>query len=122
MADRVCILENAYYSVISPEGCAAILWKDRSAAAKAAEALKITAKHLLELGLVDEIIPEPLGGAHNDPRQTARTVKEHLLKHLEELPNFSCRRAAEAALRQVSRFRPLHRKDSPPAQKRPEAE
>ena len=53
------ILENAYYSVISPEGCAAILWKDRTAAARAAEALKITARHLLELGLVDEIVPEP---------------------------------------------------------------
>ena len=66
VADRVLILENAYYSVISPEGCAAILWKDRSAAPKAAEALKITAKNLLELKLVDEIIPEPLGGAHTD--------------------------------------------------------
>ena len=65
VADRVLILENAYYSVISPEGCAAILWKDRSAAPMAAEALKITAKDLRELGLVDEIVPEPLGGAHN---------------------------------------------------------
>ena len=62
LCDRVLILENAYYSVISPEGCAAILWKDRSAAPKAAEALKITANHLKELGLVDEIIKEPLGG------------------------------------------------------------
>jgi acetyl-CoA carboxylase carboxyl transferase subunit alpha len=66
VADRVLILENAYYSVISPEGCAAILWKDRTAAAKAAAALRITAKDLLELGLVDEIVPEPLGGAHTD--------------------------------------------------------
>src|SRR5580765_8193756 len=66
VADRVLILENAYYSVISPEGCAAILWKDRSAAGKAADALKITAKDLIELGLADETIPEPLGGAHND--------------------------------------------------------
>src|SRR5579864_3671433 len=64
IADRVLILENAYYSVISPEGCAAILWKDRAAAAKAAEALKITAKHLHGLQLVDEVVPEPLGGAH----------------------------------------------------------
>src|SRR6266480_1102369 len=85
VADRVLILENAYYSVISPEGCAAIIWKDRSASAKAAEALKITAKDLLELGLVDEIIPEPLGGAHNDTAKTAETVKACLLKHLEEL-------------------------------------
>ena len=85
VADRVLILENAYYSVISPEGCAAILWKDRSAASKAAEALKITAKHLLELGLVDEIVPEPLGGAHTNPAQTAETLRDCLLKHLEHL-------------------------------------
>ena len=85
VADRVLILENAYYSVISPEGCAAILWKDRSAAGKAAQALKITAKDLLELKLVDEIVPEPLGGAHTDAEKTAATLKEHLLKHLDEL-------------------------------------
>src|SRR5437867_3679074 len=85
VADRVLILENAYYSVISPEGCAAILWKERAAAEKAAEALKITAKHLLELGLVDEIIPEPLGGAHTDPDKTAVMLRDALLKHLEAL-------------------------------------
>ncbi len=85
VADRVLILENAYYSVISPEGCAAILWKDRSAAPKAAEALKITARHLLELGLVDEVVPEPLGGAHTDPDATAEALKAALLKHLDEL-------------------------------------
>ena len=85
VADRVLILENAYYSVISPEGCAAILWKDRSASAKAAEALKITARDLLELGLVDEIVPEPLGGAHNDALLAAGNVKSALLKHLKEL-------------------------------------
>lgn len=85
VADRVLILENAYYSVISPEGCAAILWKDRSAAAKAAEALKITAKHLHELGLVDEIVPEPLGGAHTDPLAAARNLKTVLCKQLDGL-------------------------------------
>src|SRR5947208_7491749 len=89
VADRVLILENAYYSVISPEGCAAILWKDRAAAAKAAEALKITAKHLLELRLVDEIISEPLGGAHTDPDKTAVTVRDCLLKHLNQLLQLS---------------------------------
>jgi acetyl-CoA carboxylase carboxyl transferase subunit alpha len=89
VANRVLILENAYYSVISPEGCAAILWKDRAAAAKAAESLKITARDLLELGLVDEIIPEPLGGAHNDPDKTAQTLKAHLLNHLEQLEKMS---------------------------------
>src|SRR5437588_7296461 len=89
VADRVLILENAYYSVISPEGCAAILWKDRAAAAKAAEALKITAKHLLELGLVDEILPEPLGGAHNDGDKMAETLRDTLVKHLETLRRLS---------------------------------
>src|SRR6516164_7245492 len=78
IADRVLILENAYYSVISPEGCAAILWKDRSAAGKAAQALKITAKDLFELKLVDKIVPEPLGGAHYDADKTASILKEHL--------------------------------------------
>jgi acetyl-CoA carboxylase carboxyl transferase subunit alpha len=85
VADRVLIMENAYYSVISPEGCAAILWKDRAAAPKAAEALKISANDLLELGLVDEIIPEPLGGAHTDPPAAVALLKTHLLKHLEAL-------------------------------------
>src|SRR3989475_1031822 len=85
VADRVLVLENAYYSVISPEGCAAILWKDRAAAAKAAEALKITAKDLLGIGLVDEIVPEPLGGAHTDPDKTAEHLREGLLKHLTDL-------------------------------------
>lgn len=89
VADRVLIMENAYYSVISPEGCAAILWKDRAAAPQAAEALKISAKDLLELGLVDEIIPEPLGGAHTDHEAAAATLKIHLLKHLEELLKMS---------------------------------
>jgi acetyl-CoA carboxylase carboxyl transferase subunit alpha len=89
VADRVLLLENAYYSVISPEGCAAILWKDRAAAGKAAEALKITAKDLLELGLADEIVPEPLGGAHNDLAATAATLKQHLLANLEALQKSS---------------------------------
>ena len=89
VADRVLILENAYYSVISPEGCAAILWKERAAAEKAAAALKITAKDLLELGLVDEIVPEPLGGAHNDSKATSETLKQHLLKNLEALKQLS---------------------------------
>jgi acetyl-CoA carboxylase carboxyl transferase subunit alpha len=89
VADRVLIMENSYYSVISPEGCAAILWKDRTAAAKAAAALRITANDLLELGLVDEIIPEPLGGAHTDAIGTAAKLKIHLLKHLDEISRLS---------------------------------
>jgi acetyl-CoA carboxylase carboxyl transferase subunit alpha len=102
VADRVLILENAYYSVISPEGCAAILWKDRSAAPKAAEALKITARHLLELGLVDEIVPEPLGGAHANPEQTAAMLRTHLLKHLDELSQMP---PAERLQRRYAKFR-----------------
>lgn len=89
VADRVLILENAYYSVISPEGCAAILWKDRSAAARAAEALKITARHLHELRIVDEIIPEPLGGAHNDPAAMSETLRSVLLAHLTQVQAMS---------------------------------
>jgi acetyl-CoA carboxylase carboxyl transferase subunit alpha len=89
VADRVLILENAYYSVISPEGCAAILWKDRAAAPKAAEALKITAKHLLELRLADEVVPEPLGGAHNDLPATAHAIREVVLRNLEHLQKLS---------------------------------
>ena len=89
VANRVLILENAYYSVISPEGCAAILWKDRAAAPQAAEALKLTARHLLELGLVDEVVPEPLGGAHNDLETTAATLKGALLNHLESCLSLS---------------------------------
>ena len=102
VGDRMLIFENAYYSVISPEGCAAILWKDRSASAKAAEALKITAKDLLELGLVDEVIPEPLGGAHNDPGATAQTFKQHLLRHLETLLQIA---PADRLRQRYARFR-----------------
>ncbi|MCX6895342.1 MAG: acetyl-CoA carboxylase carboxyltransferase subunit alpha [Verrucomicrobia bacterium] len=102
VADRVLILENAYYSVISPEGCAAILWKDRKASAQAAEALKITAKDLLELKLVDEIIPEPLGGAHNDHPATAANLKDVILKHLAELQALP---TAERLQKRYAKFR-----------------
>lgn len=102
VTDRVLILENAYYSVISPEGCAAILWKDRSAASKAAEALKITAKDLLELKLVDEIVPEPLGGAHNDLAAISATLKTQLLAQLEQLEKIP---AADRLKQRYERFR-----------------
>lgn len=85
VTDRVLILENAYYSVISPEGCAAILWKDRANAPQAAEALKLNAANLAELGVVDEVIPEPLGGAHDDPAQAAAALKYSVQKHLNDL-------------------------------------
>jgi len=85
VTDRVLIFENSYYSVISPEGCAAILWKDPAAAPKAAEALKLSADHLERLGVIDEVIPEPLGGAHNDPQQAASALQYIIKKHLNDL-------------------------------------
>jgi len=85
VADRLLMLENSYYSVISPEGCAAILWKHRSHAQEAAEAMKLTARDLRELNLIDEVIPEPLGGAHRNHEETAAAVKAALVRHLREL-------------------------------------
>jgi len=85
IADRVLMFENAIYSVISPEGCAAILWRDSTQKERAAEALKLTAPDLLALGLIDEIVPEPPGGAHADPDAAAVTLGEALAKHLAEL-------------------------------------
>jgi acetyl-CoA carboxylase carboxyl transferase subunit alpha len=85
LADHVMILENAYYSVISPEACSAILWKDRRHAAEAAEALKLTAQDLIKLGVVDEMIPEPEGGAHRDHEKAAQVLGEALRTNLERL-------------------------------------
>ena len=85
VADRVLILENAYYSVISPEGCAAILWKDQSHAPKAAAAMKMTAPDLLGLKLVDEVIPEPSGGAHHSWPEAAEAVKKAVLRQIAAL-------------------------------------
>ncbi|MEM7388060.1 MAG: acetyl-CoA carboxylase carboxyltransferase subunit alpha, partial [Verrucomicrobiota bacterium] len=85
VADRVNMLENAYYSVIAPEGCAAILWKHRKHAPEAAEAMKLTAEDLKELGVVDEVVPEPEGGAHADAEETAEALKRVLVRDLEHL-------------------------------------
>jgi acetyl-CoA carboxylase carboxyl transferase subunit alpha len=85
LGDRVMMLENAVYSVISPEGCAAILWKDASQRERAAEALRITAPDLLELGVIDEIVPEPPGGAHADPDAAAEALGAALRRHLLQL-------------------------------------
>ena len=85
LADRVLMFENSVYSVISPEGCAAILWKDASQRERAAEALKITADDLLELSVIDEIIPEPPGGAHADPEAAAQALGEALRRQLRQL-------------------------------------
>jgi acetyl-CoA carboxylase carboxyl transferase subunit alpha len=102
VADRVLVLEHSYYSVIGPEGCAAILWKDRAAAPKAAEALKITAKDLLELGFVDEVVPEPLGGAHNNLNEMAATLRAALLRNLEGLKKIS---ASERLKQRYQKYR-----------------
>jgi acetyl-CoA carboxylase carboxyl transferase subunit alpha len=85
VADRVLILENAYYSVISPEACSAILWRDRRHAAEAAEALKLTAQDLLKLDVVDEIVPEPEGGAHRDCDSTAESLGKALRRNLQQI-------------------------------------
>jgi len=85
VADRVCVLENAYYSVISPEGCAAILWKNAARAPEAAEALKLNARQLLEMGIIDEVVAEPLGGAHRDPQQMFHNLKEVITRNLKQL-------------------------------------
>ena len=85
VGDRILMLEHAIYSVISPEGCASILWRDGKMAPQAAEALKLTSGWLKRLGLVDTIIPEPKGGAQNDPAQTAETVKQAILDAIAEL-------------------------------------
>jgi acetyl-CoA carboxylase carboxyl transferase subunit alpha len=85
VSDKLAILENAYLSVISPEGCAAILWRNAAKAPEAATLLRLTPKELQALGIVDDIIPEPLGGAHRDPAEMARTLKASLVRYLDEL-------------------------------------
>jgi acetyl-CoA carboxylase carboxyl transferase subunit alpha len=89
VTDRILILENAFYSVISPEGCAAILWKDGEKRELAARAMKITAEDLERLGVIDEIIPEPMGGAHTDYATTARAIGETIRRHLSEISSWT---------------------------------
>ena len=95
VGNRILILEHAYYSVISPEGCAAILWKDRAYSDQAAEALKITGKDLLELGLADEMIPEPPGGAHTNLNEAAMFLKQALLEQLMQFKNMTSKEIQE---------------------------
>lgn len=89
VGDKVAVLEFAYYSVISPEGCAGIIWKSHQFAPQAAEALKFTSKHLQELGVIDDVIKEPLGGAHRDHHQMAARMKSYLTRTLAGLREFS---------------------------------
>jgi acetyl-CoA carboxylase carboxyl transferase subunit alpha len=107
LADRVLMQENAMYAVISPEGCATILWRDAGEAKKAAAAFKPDAAHCLELGVIDAIVPEPPGGAHLDPEQAARLLKEALVEHLEDLadiPGDELRRRRRAKFRSLGVF------------------
>lgn len=104
VGDKVLMLENAIYSVISPEGCAAILWKDAGLAPRAAEALRLTAKDLLALKIVDGIVPEPSGGAHTDADEAARLLDESLKKSLEESLSLS---PAERLTRRYKKLRSL---------------
>ena len=104
VADSVLMLENAYYSVISPEGCAAILWKHRKHAPEAAEALKLGARDLQELKLVDEVIPEPMGGAHYNHEQAAADLKAAVLRHLDKLTKLPMEKLLEQRYEKFRRF------------------
>ena len=107
VGNRILIMENAYYSVITPEGCAAILWKDRKHAPQAADALQLTAEKLRELGIADEIIPEPFGGAQRDYAKAAELLGDVLARHLRELRKFSGTKLREqryAKFRAMGRF------------------
>ena len=106
VADRVLMLENAYYSVISPEGCAAILWKHRKHAPEAAEALKLNASELLKLGVIDGVVPEPLGGAHRDPAETGKNLKEAIVAALHELEKIPVDKLVQ---RRYNKFRQMGR-------------
>jgi acetyl-CoA carboxylase carboxyl transferase subunit alpha len=106
IGDRVSMLEHGYYSVISPEGCAGILWKEANEKTKplAAEALKLTARDLFRLRVIDDIIPEPLGGAHRDHREMATTLKAYLLRYLRDLRNLPADELLEARYQKFRRM------------------
>ncbi|MBO5765272.1 MAG: acetyl-CoA carboxylase carboxyltransferase subunit alpha [Lentisphaeria bacterium] len=106
VGNSILVMENAYYSVITPEGCAAILWKDRKYAPQAADALKLTADKLIELGIADEIVPEPFGGAHNNFDEAAKLLAEVLKKHLDKLGKLS---GEEIKEQRYAKFRAMGR-------------
>jgi acetyl-CoA carboxylase carboxyl transferase subunit alpha len=111
VADRVLILENALYFVITPEACAAIMWRDASHKERAAEAMRITAQEVMELGCVDAIIPEPPEGAHTDHDATAALLGDYLQKHLAELQSLSLDEMIaqrQRKFRQIARFYTEH--------------
>ena len=104
VGDRLLMLQYGIYSVISPEGCASILWKSADKAEEAAEAMRITARSLSEYGLVDEVLPEPLGGAHRNPQESADVIRNALLKNLEELDKLSIDQLLENRQRRLASF------------------
>jgi acetyl-CoA carboxylase carboxyl transferase subunit alpha len=104
VGDRILMMENAWYSVISPEGCAAILWRDRTKAPQAAQALKLTAQDLMKLGVIDAIIPEPLGGAHRDADTAARNLSVKILESIEELDQLSPERLVTQRIEKFARM------------------
>ena len=110
IGDRLAMLEFTYYSVITPEGCASILWKGSEHAPKAAAALKMTSRDLLRFGIVDEVIPEPLGGAHRDHRESAASLKTYLIQTIRQLKDVRRRRAAGSPLRQIPQDRHVLRR------------
>lgn len=104
VGDRILMVENGWYSVISPEGCAAILWRDAANASKAADAMKVTATDLVDLKIVDEIIKEPVGGAHEDYDQAAEYVKKAILKHLKQLIKIPQEKLIEQRIEKFSKM------------------
>jgi acetyl-CoA carboxylase carboxyl transferase subunit alpha len=104
VSDRLLMLQYAVYSVISPEGCASILWKSAEKAKQAAEAMRITADNLNDFGLVDEVLPEPLGAAHRNPAAIAEIVRNALLKHLEDLDRLDLDQLLEERYRRFAGF------------------
>lgn len=104
VGDRLMMFEHSVYTVISPEGCASILWRDAAKAPQAAEALKITAQDLMSLGILDEILPEPIGGAHSDPLTTAETLKKAILRNLSELDQLTPEQRCDLRYRKFRNF------------------
>jgi len=104
VSDRLLMLQYAIYSVISPEGCASILWKSADKAQDAAEAMRITADSLNSFGLVDDVLAEPLGGAHRNPRQAAEVIRNAILQNLDELDQLSVEQLLENRQRRLASF------------------
>ena len=102
IGDRVLMLENSWYSVISPEGCSAILWRDSSKAPLAAEALRLSSFDLKELKVIDRIVPEPVGGAHRNPKEAADILKKEIIKDLNELSELEIE---ELLQKRIEKFR-----------------